>query len=191
MAKDFMGDILGLALLGGAAYIAWEVWSTMQTQSAAATTTTGTTTPTTPAYVYTPPSASSQLQTAAASNSVVQKQGGQADAYQWAAIYNGIAGLPSISSVSINNAFYPSGLPANQTALVNTPGYSSQGLPLISAALFIQGITAAGVTGLSGFGQAPTLISIPVMLSKSKANIQIPPGTTRAQLQARLRNYVR
>ena len=190
MAKDFLGNIIVLGGVAVGGYFIWQWWQAQQVQAAAAPAAgaPGTPTSTAPAYTYTPPTVTAQLQTAGASNSIVHAQGGQADAYQWATIYNGISGLPSISAVNINGTFFPSGLPANQTSLANTAGYSQQGLPLLTAALFIQGLQAAGIKGLSGFGQGPKLIAVPVMLTPtSRHQMQIPAGTTRAELQRRLR----
>lgn len=190
MAKEGgFGEIITLALVGGAAYIAWQWWSTQQSSAATQTATTGTPTPPAPpAYVYTPPTASAQLVSAAQSNTVVQAQGGQADAYQWQTIYNEQPGLPSIANVNINSTFFPNGLPANQTSLAKTSGYSQQGLPLMSAQTFISGLTAAGISGLSGFGQVPRLIPVPIMLSPGKRTIvNLPAGTRPADLQRHLR----
>jgi hypothetical protein len=188
MAKEGMfGDLISLGLLAVGGYLLYNWWTTSQASAAAQTAATGTPAPPPPpAYQYTPPAASQQLQNAAASNDIVKAQGGQADAYQWATIYNGISGLPSISSVDINATFFPNGLPATQTP--NAPGMSQGGLPLMSAQLFIQGLTAAGIKGLSGFGQAPRMIPVPVILTHTKRTINIPAGTTPAELQARLRS---
>jgi hypothetical protein len=187
MAKEGMfGELITLGLLGVGGYLLYNWWTTSQVSAAAQTAATGTPAPTPPAYVYTPPAASQQLQTAAAQNTIIQAQGGQADAYQWATEYNSIAGLPSISSVNINNTFFPNGLPATKTP--NAPGMSQQGLPLMSAQTFIQGLTAAGVTGLSGFGQAPRMIPVPVMLTHTRTRMNLPASTTPAELQARLRS---
>lgn len=144
--------------------------------------------PTAPAYQYTPASASQQLTDTAKSNGIIQAQGGQADAYQWATLYNGLTGVPSIANVNINSTFYPNGL-GNQSANAGKPGFSSQGLPLITAQVFIQGITSAGVTGLSGLGQVRT-IPVPVMLTPtSRFRMNLPAGTTPAELQRRLRAH--
>lgn len=191
MAQDAFGDIIILGGLAVGGYFLWQWWSS---QTAPATTTPATTTPAAPAappaYQYTPPAASQQLIASAATNTIVEAQGGQADAYQWATIYNGISGLPSIASVNINATFFPSGLP-NQSANANKPGYSQNGLPLMTAQVFIQGITSAGVTGLSGLGQA-RLVPVPVMFTPGKrSTISLPAGTTPAQLQAKLRAYQR
>ena len=189
MPKDGFGNIIVIGGLAVGGYFIWQWWQAQQVQAAAQTTATGSAAPPTPPpYTYTAPTASAQLTTAGQSNAFVQKQQGQADAYQWATIYNGIAGLPSISAVNINSTFFPSGLPANQSALANTPGYSQQGLPLMTPQVFIQGITAAGVTGLSGLGQVPRLIPVPVMLSPlHRGLMNLPAGTTPAELQRRIR----
>jgi hypothetical protein len=192
--SDFLGELLTIGLVGVGGYLIYSAWSTSSTSAAAAPAVTGAPAapPTPPAYTYTPPTPLAQLQTAAQTNSIVMAQGGQADAYQWATIYDGIAGLPSIASVNINGTFFPSGLPSNQTALANTPNYSQQGLPLMTAAVFLQGIQAAGVTGLSGLGQAgPKYVSVPIMIAKQKFALTLPAGTTPAQFQAQLRRYAR
>jgi hypothetical protein len=189
MADSFLGKLIPIGLLGGAAYFAYQWW-TAQNVQAAGVAASGAATAVPPPYTYVPPTASASLQAAGASNSIVKAQGGQADAYQWATIYNGISGLPSISGVNINSTFFPSGLPANQSGLANTSGYSQQGLPLMSAATFIQGIGAAGVTGLSGLGQdaGPRMVPVPIMLTPlSKTRMNLPAGTTPAELQRRLR----
>lgn len=185
MAKgSFFGEVFNLAILGGIGYLAWNWWNASQASAAAASSTTSSGAATPPPYVYTAPSVSQQLATAAGSNAFAKN--GQMDAYQWAALWAQI-GQPAITN--INTIFFPNGLPANQTALENTPGYSSQGLPLMTAQVFLQGLQANGIgTGLSGFGQ-PTLISVPIMLSKHRGAIQVPAGTTPAELQARLRNF--
>lgn len=188
---DFFGDVIKLGLVGGLGYLAWQWWESQSVSAAAAPVVTGTPAVSPPAYVYTPPAASAQLATAAAANTIVQAQGGQADAYQWATIYNGISGLPSIASVNINSTFFPNGLPSNQTALENTAGYSQQGLPLMTAATFLAGLQSAGVTGLSGLGQAPKYVSVPILIAKRKFTVTLPQGTTPAQFQAQLRNYGR
>jgi hypothetical protein len=187
MAKEGMlGELITLGLLGVGGYLLYNWWTTSQASAAAQTAATGTPAPTPPVYQYSPPPASQQLQTAAASNSIVQAQGGQADAYQWATIYNGISGLPPISSVDINATFFKNGQLPVQTP--NAPGMSQQGLPLLSAQLFIQGLTAAGIKGLSGFGQAPRMIPVPVMLTHTRTRMNLPASTTPAELQARLRS---
>jgi len=191
MAKEGMfGNLVSIALIGGAGYLAWKWWESQQVSAAAQTQTTGTPAPPAPpAYVYTPPAASAQLQTAAQTNEIVKAQGGQADAYQWATIYNGIPGLPSIVGVSINDTFFPTGLPATLTP--NAPGMSQGGLPLMPASLCIQGVTSAGVKGLSGVGAAgPRVIPVPVVLTHQKRFLNLPPGTTPAELQARLRGQL-
>ena len=191
MARDGFGEIILFGGLAVGGYYLWQWWSAQQTRTAAQTATTGTAAPLPPpAYAYTAPTASAQLTTAAQTNTIVQAQKGQADAYQWATIYNGISGLPSISGVNINATFFPSGLPANQTALQNTPGYSQQGLPLMSAQTFVAGMTAAGVTGLSGLGQpGPRMIPVPVMLTPTgRMRMNLPAETTPAELQRRLRS---
>ena len=191
MAHD--GGFGNIIILGGLAvggYYLWQWWSAQQEQAAAAATVArsgSSTPPTPPAYVYTPPTILQQLQTEAATNTIIQAQGGQADAYQWATLYNSVTPTPP-TSPSVNNIFFPNGLPANPTP--NAPGMSQSGLPLMTAQTFLQGLQANNINvGLSGLGQAPKLISVPVMLAKQKRNIRVPAGTTPAQLQARLKSY--
>lgn len=193
MAQDFFGDLIKLGLVGVGGYLIYQWWETQGASAAAAPVVTGTPAApvTPPAYTYTPPTPIAQLQTAAQTNTIIQAQGGQGDAYQWATIYDAIAGLPSIAAVDINGTFFPSGLPSNQTALANTAGYSQQGLPLMTPTTFLQGIQAAGVTGLSGLEQATKFVSVPIMIAKQKLTMSLPLGTTRAQLQAQLGRYGR
>ena len=59
------------------------------------------------------------MQAAAAANSIITAQGGQADAYQWATIWNQI-GKTSISNVGFY--FFPNGLPTNAAAVTQAGG---------------------------------------------------------------------
>ncbi len=187
MAKDFLGNILSIGLLGGAAYLAWEWWTAQTVQALAAPVISGSSTSSTPppAYVYTPPTLQQQMQTDANSNAFAVN--GQLDAYQWATLYNGTSPTPP-PIPNVNAIFFPNGLPATQTP--NAPGMSSQGLPLMSLATFLQGLQANGInTGLSGLGQAPAkMISVPIVIARQKTAMRIPANTTPAELQRRLRS---
>lgn len=194
-----MGDLFTVAVLGVGGYLIYNWWVTQAASAAAAaavtsttgattTTATGTTAPTgtTPAPgAYTPPTVQQQMQTLANSNSIIQAQGGQADAYQWATLWNE-AGQSS-TNININSIFFPNGLPAAGTTV---PNASQQNLPLMTLATFLAGLKSAGINvpGLSGLGQAgPTLISVPIMLTRGvRSNMQVPIGTTPAQLQTQL-----
>ena len=188
MAKgDPIGDILTLGIVAGGAYLIWNWWVGTAAAATAANNP-STPAPTTPGS-YTPPSLTQAMQAAANSNSIIQAQGGQADAYQWSTLWSGIGQTP-ISDV--NTIFFPSGLPANAAAVTAAGGVASQqGLPLMSLATFLTALSGHGIntTGLSGLGQA-RLIPVPVVLpGKTKTTIQLPAGTTPAMLQAQLRAY--
>jgi hypothetical protein len=97
----------------------------------------------------------SQMQASANSNSIIQAQGGLADAYQWATVWNGI-GQPSINDV--NTIFYPNGL----NVMVGAAGMSQQGLPLISLSQFLSSVQGSGIsTGISGMGALRGIIDLP------------------------------
>lgn len=184
MAKDAFGDIILFGGLAVGGYFLYQWWNGQAPVAAPATPAPA---PAPPAYQYTPPPASTQLQTAAQDNSIIKAQGGLADAYQWATIYNGISGLPSIANVNINSTFYPNGLPSPSNA--GKSGFSSQGLPLITAQVFIQGVTSAGVNGLSGLGQA-RMVRVPLMLTPlNRTTVSVPAGTTPFEFQQRLRAH--
>lgn len=86
------------------------------------------------------------IQTAANSNSFIQAQSGQADAYQWDTLWNS-AGGPALN---VNAIFFPSGL--NQ-GTANAPGMSSQGLPLMTLSAFLNAVQSSGVSfGVAGLG---------------------------------------
>ena len=122
------------------------------------------------------------MQAAAAANSIVTAQGGQADAYQWATLWNSI-GKPAINNV--NTMFFPNGLPTNAAAVTQAGGTpSQQGLPLMSLATFLAALQAHG---LSGVGQDGKMITVPVILAGRKTAMRLPAGTTPAALQAMLR----
>lgn len=191
MAHSAFDDLFTVGVLGIAGYLLYNWWttsaasaaaaSTVTSTGASATTSTGTTGAAPAPGAYVPPSVQQQMQTLANSNSIIQAQGGQADAYQWATLW-AQAGQPSINDV--NTIFFPSGLPTTPP-----PNASQQGLPLMSLATFLAGLKAGGVTvpGLSGLGQAPTLVAVPVMLSPTiRGKMKLPANTTPAQLQRML-----
>lgn len=145
MAKDALGDIL---LLGGLAVGGYFVWQWFSGMSATSATPVTTATPTpTPAPTPGVSTITQQMQNAAAANSIIQAQGGQGDAYQWATIWASI-GQPALTNV--NGIFFPNGVPANASSLANTAGNSQQGLPLMSLSTFLTNLSATGVKGLSG-----------------------------------------
>lgn len=192
MAKDPLEDLFLLAAVAGGAYLLWNWWGAQQVAPAPATGGGGTApgvppTPDNPG-AYTPPTLTVQMQDSANSNSIIQAQGGQADAYQWATLWTGI-GQPSIANV--NGIFFPQGLPANAAAVTAAGGTPSQGgLPLMSLATFMAALKSAGLwNGLSGFGQAPTLVPVPVLIGKNRTILNLPRGTTPAMLQAKLRGW--
>lgn len=181
MAKDGFGDIIMIAAVGVGGYYLYN-WF-MGQSAAAVTPVAATTTPTNPA-VYVPPTAIQQMQTEANSNSFIQAQGGQGDAYQWATLWTGI-GKSSIGNV--NALFFPNGLPANAAAVTQAGGTaSSQGLPLMTLAQFMSTINGAGISGL-GQVNGKTLIPVPVLIGGQPRNINIPRGTTPAMLQSMIR----
>jgi len=95
---------------------------------------------------YTGPNVYSLLQASAQSNAFIKAQGGQADAYQWATLWNGAA-QPPIPNV--NAIFYPNGVNAGTP---NGPGLSSQGLPLLSLTAFLTALQSAGVQANGNWG---------------------------------------
>ena len=180
MAKDGFGEIIGLVALAGGAYVAWNWWSS---QTAAAATPVTPVTPANPA-VYVPPTAMQQMQAAAQSNSIIQGQGGQADAYQWATLWQGI-GKSAIPNV--NALFFPNGLPANAAAVTSAGGTASTGgLPLMTLAAFMSTINGAGISGL-GQVNGKTLIPVPIIMGGRTTTVNVPRGTTPAMLQQVLR----
>lgn len=142
MAKDALGEIflLGGIVVGG--YFIWQWFSGMAATSVTPVTTAAPPPPTPGVSTIT-----QQMQNAAANNSIIQGQGGQADAYQWATIWAQI-GQPAIGDV--NGIFFPNGVPANASSLANTAGNSQSGLPLMSLSTFLTNLSATGVKGLSG-----------------------------------------
>ncbi len=178
-----IGNIITIGLLGGAAYLAWSWWQAQVMQAQASAATAQPVVPATPPGVYTPPTAQEQMQAAAAANSIVTAQGGQADAYQWATLWNSI-GKPAINNV--NGIFFPNGLPANAAAVTQAGGTpSQQGLPLMTLSTFLAALQAHG---LSGLGQDGKMISVPVILAGKPTTMQLPWGTTPAMLQSMIRS---
>lgn len=154
MAKGMFGEILGLAVVGVAGYFGYE-WLKGQGlfgavapagSSGGSSGSSGSSSNTPP-----PPAAQQVLSAAAATNTIIQGQGGKADAYQWATLWN--AAYPSAPLPDINATFYPNGLPT-----VNLPAAAGGGtqvqLPLMSLSDWLSKIKAAGVSvpGLNGFG---------------------------------------
>ena len=118
----------------------------LATATAPISTTPVTTTSTTTTATTVPPSlntVAAQMQISANSNSFVQQQGGQADAYQWSTIWNGVGQTPL---PDVNALFYPNGI---VTGTPNGPGLSSQGLPLMTLATFLATVQANGLSGMS------------------------------------------
>ena len=153
MSQQGGPNIIVIALLGGAAYLAWNWYQAQVAQANASAATNQPVTPTTPVGVYTPPTTQEQMQAAAAANSIITAQGGQADAYQWATIWNQI-GKTSISNV--NSIFFPNGLPTNAAAVTQAGGTpSQQGLPLMSLAIPGTATTAILLSGFMMFGLQP------------------------------------
>ena len=182
MSQQGGPNIIVIALLGGAAYVAWNWYQAQVAQANASAATNQPVTPTTPVGVYTPPTTQEQMQAAAAANSIVTAQGGEADAYQWATIWNQI-GKTSISNV--NSIFFPNGLPTNAAAVTQAGGTpSQQGLPLMSLATFLAALQANNI----GLGQTGKMITVPVVLAGKPTTMQLPWGTTPAMLQSMIRS---
>jgi hypothetical protein len=209
MAKDAFGDILVLGLLGGAAYLAWNWWSSLSVAAPAAAV--PSTTPTTPATSL--PEVAPQAGTTAASqiqnlittgnpgttpfiplsqqlqlwasangmgityveNGNTANPPGQLDADHWSAIYTTVTGN-TIDGTLFDSTFFPNGRPA-----------SASSNPVYTSTQFVQMLAATGgaYAGLSG--PAPRLIPVPVILGGQRHTMNLPAGTTPAQLQAMLR----
>lgn len=90
------------------------------------------------------------LQQLASQNAFFQQQGGEGDAYQWAALW-AQAGQPSFN---VNSIFYPNGIAA---ASGSGSGFSSGNLPLISVSQFLSALSSAGISpsGMSGINRIP------------------------------------
>jgi hypothetical protein len=213
MAKGAFEDILVLGLFGGAAYLAWNWWSSLSAPAQSAPVqstftpagTVGTTPAPTPTTQTTPVSTgpvtgptpslvtqsidrlpvSSSMQTWANNNgmgSSYVENGNSAnapgllDADHWSAIYTYVTGN-TIDGTTFDSVFFPNGRPSDV----------SQN-PVYSAPQFISMLVAGGGAAYAGLsGPAPRLIPVPMILGGQRHTMNVPAGTTPAQLQAMLR----
>jgi hypothetical protein len=125
-------NILTYALLGGAAYLAYNYF-TSQPATTTTTTTGGSTPPPPPPVAYVPPIMSAQLQALAGSATML-------NADQWNYYYTSPApqGLAQPTITNFDTIFFPNGRPADPT-----------NNPTMTAAAFV---AALGIKGLSGLG---------------------------------------
>jgi len=143
MAKD---SIFTWVLIGGAAYLAWNWW-TSQPVAAAAPPAGGTTPPATPAaptVAYVPPTQTQQLQTAAGAGVTVL------NADQWSYYWNQL-GFPSIDPTKWQNVFFPNGRPASGSAA-----------PTMTAGAYVSALQGAGLAGYRR-GMGAFHIPVPVV----------------------------
>lgn len=176
MAKDGFEDILTLAIVAGGGYLLWNWWTSQPASTPAAETPAAPTNPAAGA-AYVPPTLTQQMQTAANGNSFYVSQGNMLNANQWSALWTQI-GQPAIDPTTFDSIFFPQGQPPSGTAA-----------PLMTLATFMAALHQGGIwNGLSGLGQAPRLIPVPIVLAGRKTSMSIPAGTTPAQLQAILRS---
>ena len=169
-------DILTIGVVAGGAYLIWNWWQAQvaQTQVAAAAAV-----PTVaPSVAYVAPTPAQQLQTALGqcmtNSPSICPSSGLLDADQWSALWTQI-GQPTIPASTFNTLFFPNGRPAD----------ASQN-PTMSAQTFLAALQTQGLSGVGGPGSK--LISVPIMLSGNKRTVQVPAGTTPAELQRRLRS---
>jgi hypothetical protein len=182
MSQQGGPNIIMIALMGGAAYLAWSWYQAQQQQASASAATAQPAVPVTPPGVYAPPTTQEQLQAAAASNAIVVAQGGEADAYQWSTLWNqiGKTAIPNVNAI-----FFPNGLPTNAAAVTESGGKASeQGLPLMPLATFLAALQANNI----GLGQTGKMIAVPVILAGKPTTMQLPWGTTPAMLQSMIRS---
>ncbi len=183
------GDVVMLGLLGAGAWFIWNWWeaqvATAQALPVAASSPTTTTTApaaTGPAPVvapanpvaYTPPTVQQQMQTAANTNAFYIQGNGLLDADQWSAIWTQIGQTP-INPTTFGNLFFPNGRPADP----------SQN-PTMTLATFLAALQTQGLSGVGGPGSK--LIPVPVVLAGKRTMVNLPAGTTPAQLQQMLRS---
>ena len=197
MAKSgAFGDIVMLGLFGGAAYIAWNWWSSLSAPVVAATTPAAPATtapppnpPTTPVTITnlapTPTSpVSTQMQNWANSNGMgasyiengnSANPAGQLDADHWSAIYTFVTGN-TIDGGAFDSVFFPQGRPADVS--MN---------PVYTAPQFIHMLVAGGSAAYAGLSGPAKLVPVPMLLGGQRHVMNLPAGTTPAQLQAMLR----
>lgn len=131
MAKS---SVLTYALLGGAAYVAYNWWKSQPvTSSSSSTTSGGTTGGTSSTVAYVPPTTLQQLNTAAGSPTAML------NADEWSYYWTTKLGKPAIDSDTFTALFFPTGRPADP----------SQN-PTMSATAFLAAIAGKGLSGYSG-----------------------------------------
>lgn len=143
-------NFIEIALLAGAAYLAYEWFTTTSTSTTAPAT--PTTAPSSPSVAYIPPTLTQQLQTLAGAGVTLL------NADQWNYYYTSAAplGLAQPSLANFNTIFFPQGRPAAGTAE-----------PVITAAQFVNAIGNPGLSGYRhGRGYSARII-MPVLITPS------------------------
>jgi hypothetical protein len=161
MEENFMAgnsnssNLLTYVLVGGAAYLAYNYFtSTFPWSVAAAAPATGTapptpTTPAAPVVAYVPPTQTQQLQTAASGTASTQL-----DADQWSYYWQQL-NLPAVDGGKWNTLFFPSGRPPSGTAA-----------PTMTASAYVSALQGAGLAGYKrGMGQVAR-IPVPIFFGR-------------------------
>lgn len=169
MASDSMGTILKVGLLGGAAYVAWNLYRNYQAPApapAAGGSSGGAPPPppAPPAYQFTPPTITTLLQNAIAKDTTYAAQGQKFNADQWIYYYNLVRPNNQIPASVSDALFWPNGRPSDPT---QEPLFDLPTFVTAVAAKGFSGLGCACTTGLSGrgFGWNYVPASVPMVRS--------------------------